>query len=199
MNAIYTIGHSQHDMEHFLQMLRLNGIDYVIDVRSTPYSKYAQNYDRENIKNYLAKHNIQYKYMGKFFGARQEDKRLYTEDGYLDFAKVTESGFFRDAVANVMKGMETNRIALMCLEKKPIDCHRAILVANAFALNGCEVKHILEDCSVQTHEELNEELLNLYFPDRNQISLFDTRTDEEKLLEAYQLRNKAIGYSVVER
>lgn len=199
MNAIYTIGHSQHDLEHFLKMLRTNEIDYVLDVRSTPYSKFAQNYDRENIQNFLVRNNINYKYMGKYFGARQENMDLYTQDGYLDFEKVAVSGHFQSAVENVMKGMETNRIALMCLEKKPIDCHRAILVAKAFYSKGCTVNHILEDCSIQTHPELNEELLDMYFPDRNQISLFDIRTDEERLVEAYKLRNKAIGYSIAER
>lgn len=199
MNPIFTIGHSQHKLEHFLAMLRCCDINYVIDVRSTPYSKYAQDYDKERIKEFLVEHGIHYVYMGKHFGARQEDRSLYTPEGYLDFKRAANSPHFQEGLENVMKGMENNRIALMCLEKKPIDCHRAILVANAFYQKGCSVSHILEDCTIQRHEELNEELLEMYFPDRNQVSLFDTRTEEEYLSDAYSLRNKQIGYNILER
>ncbi len=199
MNTIYTIGHSQHQLEHFLDMLKKNNVNYVIDVRSTPYSKFAQDYDRENIKKYLEDNEIHYTYMGKHFGARQENQSLYTSEGYLDFSKVEESKFFQDAIQNVMKGMETNRIALMCTEKQPIDCHRAILVGNAFFNKGCNVEHILPDGSVQTHGELNEELLDMYFPTRNQLHLFEVHTEEGDLKEAYKMRNKAIGYNISER
>ena len=100
---------------------------------------------------------------------------------------------------NVVRGMETKRIALMCLEKKPIDCHRAILVANAFYCKGYSIKHILENGKIETHQELNEELLDLYYPDRNQISFFENRTDEDYLEDAYKIRNKEIGYHLEER
>lgn len=196
MNTIFTIGHSQHPIEHFIKLLKKNNINYVIDVRSTPYSKYAQEYDRENIENVLKQNNIKYSFMGKHFGARQEDKALYTEEGYLDFEKVVKTDKFNAALNNVKKGMENNNIALMCLEKKPIDCHRAILVGNAFYKADCNVEHILENGDLENHEQLNLELLDLYFPDRNQISFFDNRSADEYLEDAYRLRNKEIGYHI---
>lgn len=196
MNTIFTIGHSQHPIEHFINLLKKNNINYVIDVRSTPYSKYAQEYDRENIENVLKQNNIKYSFMGKHFGARQEDKTLYTKEGYLDFEKVAKTDKFNAALNNVKKGMENNNIALMCLEKKPIDCHRAILVANAFYKADCNVEHILENGDLESHEQLNLELLDLYFPDRNQISFFDNRSADEYLEDAYKLRNKEIGYHI---
>ncbi len=199
LSKIYTIGHSQHKIEHFLQLLKMHNINYVIDVRSTPYSKYAQTYDRENITRELKNHNINYAFMGKYFGARQDNKELYTKEGYLDFEKFSESYLFNTGLQNVIKGTENNKIALMCLEKKPIDCHRAILVANAFYKAGCEVGHILEDGRLESHEDLNSELLNMYFPDRNQISMFVHKTEEEFLKEAYRCRNKDIGYHIEER
>jgi uncharacterized protein (DUF488 family) len=184
---------------YFIQLLKKQDINYVIDVRSTPYSKYAQDYNRDNISRKLPMEHINYAYMGNYFGARQENMELYTPEGYLDFDKTVKSENFIKGMKNVMKGMEENRIAMMCMEKKPIDCHRAIMVANAFYRAGCQVKHILDDGSIQTHEQLNEELLDMYFPDRNQMSFFENRTEQEYLQDAYRLRNKEIGYYIAER
>lgn len=199
MNDLYTIGHSQHPIQKFISLLKQHNVNFVIDVRSIPYSKYASMYDRENIRNELKSANISYSFMGKYFGARQDDKSLYAKEGYLDFKKVVKWDTFKKGMDNVIRGMETNRIALMCLEKNPIDCHRALLVANAFYHKGYSVKHILENGEIVTHQELNEELINLYFPDRNQMSFFDNRNDEDYLDDAYKIRNKTIGYHIEER
>jgi len=196
MNTIFTIGHSQHPMKHFIELLNMHNINYVIDVRSTPYSKYAQEYDRENIKNILKQNNIEYCFMGKSFGARQDDRTLYTTSGYLDFEKVAMADKFNVALSSVKRGMENNNIALMCLEKAPIDCHRAILVGNAFYRANCNVEHILEDGILKNHDQLNLELLDLYFPDRNQISFFGNKSEDEYLKDAYKLRNKEVGYHI---
>ena len=199
MHTLYTIGHSQRPIEHFINLLKDHDIDYVIDVRSTPYSKFAADYNKENIQKILSTYNISYAHMGKCFGARQENLDLYTPEGYLDFEKVIASANFQMGLENVMKGMETHKIALMCLEKKPCDCHRAIMVANGFYKAGCTVEHILEDSSIQTHKELNKELMDKYFPNRFQLSLFDMNEEIDYLKEAYRLRNKEIGYYITER
>ena len=99
---------------------------------------------------------------------------------------------------SVKLGLEReNNIVLMCTEKDPIDCHRAIMVARAFSLDGIDVKHILPNGKLQTQQELDRRLLNRYFPDRAQLSLFDYNasvSDEENIKLAYQERNKEIGY-----
>ena len=69
MGKLFTIGHSQHDIEYFIKMLRKYNVNYVLDVRSTPYSKYAEQYNRENIEKYISRNGIRYSFMGKFFGA----------------------------------------------------------------------------------------------------------------------------------
>lgn len=196
-NILYTIGHSQHDIEYFIYMLQKYQINFVIDVRSTPYSQFAMSYNRENIKGVLKDKDIEYSFMGKFFGARPEDIGLYTEEGYLDFDKTRKSIKFQSGVDNVIKGIQSgNRIALMCTEKDPIECHRAIMVARTFFEKGIDVQHILEDSTLQSHKELNQRLIDLYFPDRYQISLFsyENKSDEECLKEAYRSQNKKIGY-----
>ena len=136
--------------------------------------------------------------MGKFFGARPDDKSLYTSDNYLDFEKMRSSELFKKGLDNVMKGLdEGNNIVLMCTEKDPMDCHRAIMVSRGFALKGIEVNHILPDGKLQSQKELDERLLNLYYSDRNQISFLSNISEipeEDLLVEAYKKRNAEIGY-----
>ena len=196
-NILYTIGHSQHDVEYFVYMLQKYQINFILDVRSTPYSQFVASYNRENIKAILKNEDIEYSFMGKYFGARPDDIKLYTKEGYLDFEKTRKSVKFQNGVENVIKGIQSgNNIALMCTEKDPIECHRAIMVARTFFEKGINVQHILEDSTLESHNELNHRLIDLYFPDRYQISLFsyENKSDEECLEEAYRYHNKKIGY-----
>lgn len=197
MGEIYTIGHTHHTIAKFLAFLDKYNIDYLMDVRSVPYSRYAEQFNREALKKVMDKTSVKYVFMGNYFGARQQNPDLYNEAGYLDFEKVRSYQPFIMRVDNLILGLKKgNNIALMCTEKHPIDCHRAILIARAFELKGIGVKHILEDGSCITQDELNQNLLEMYFPKRNQMSLFEAtaETDEDYLIEAYRLRNKEIGY-----
>lgn len=196
MGQLYTIGHSIYPESHFLELLQKYEIQYVLDVRSTPFSKHAAQYNGNYLLEYLKAHEIAYAPMGKYFGARQTDRSMYHADGYLDFEIVRKSDLFIKGKLNVLKGLERYNIALMCTEKKPIDCHRAIMVARGFELDGIRVRHILHDFTDISQEDLNKQLLNRYFPDRGQISMFeaDNRSDPEYLEEAYRKRNREIGY-----
>ena len=148
--------------------------------------------------NSLASEGITYFFMGKFFGARPDNTDLYSKEGYLDFEKTSRSDLFITGMENVKLGLKKgNNIVLMCTEKDPIDCHRAIMVARAFSLEGIDVQHILPDGKLQTQQELDRRSLDRYFPDRTQLSLFDYNdpvNDEEIIKSAYRKRNKEIGY-----
>lgn len=201
MKKIFTIGHSQHNVDYFIDMLKTYNINYLIDVRSMPFSQYASSYNKDILKTTLIPYNINYAFMGEYFGARPKNVNLYSEKGYLDFNKMKNSNTFLRGMENVLKGIEQgNRIAFMCTEKDPIECHRAILVANAFYERGIEVEHILANKTLQNHNELNNRLLDIYFPDRNQISIFDNEnlSEKEYLIEAYKKQNEKIGYQANE-
>lgn len=195
---LYTIGHTNHSHEEFLKLLKQHSITYLLDVRSTPYSQYTCQFNKDVISEVLVANGIKYYYMGKFFGARPDDKSLYTSDNYLDFEKMRSSELFKKGLDNVMKGLaEGNNIVLMCTEKDPMDCHRAIMVSRGFTLKGIEVNHILPDGKLQSQKELDERLLNLYYSDRNQISFLSNISEipeEDLLVEAYKKRNAEIGY-----
>ncbi len=201
MERVFTIGHSQHNIDKFINMLKTHDINYIIDVRSMPFSQYASDYNKDAIKASLFLHKINYAFMGEYFGARPKNNNLYSEKGYLDFNKMKNSKLFLTGVENVLRGVgQGNRIAFMCTEKDPMDCHRAILVANTFYERGLEVEHILANNTLQNHNVLNERLLDRYFPDRNQMSLFENEnlSEKEYLAEAYKKQNERIGYQVTE-
>lgn len=201
MNCLYTIGHSQHSLEKFLNMLKTYDINYVLDIRSIPFSRYAPQFNRDQLKNFLQGYSINYANMAIAFGARQNNKNLYTIENYLDFEKVRNTAQFKQAFDNVLKGLnEGNKIAFMCTEKNPSECHRSIMVTKAFSDANIPIKHILEDFSYILQDDINDQLLNMYFPDRDQYNIFDyivcERNDEDLIAKAYRMRNKEIGYQM---
>ena len=195
MGQLYTIGHSTFPQEHLIELLKQYKIDHLLDVRSMPYSRYASQYNSDVLKKALLNVGIKYTHMAKSFGARQEAEEFYPE-GYLDFELFRKSPQFIKGRDNVIKGLEQYNVALMCTEKNPIDCHRAIMVARGFELAGVDVKHILHDGGSLEQKELNKMLVDRYFPERGQLSFFqeENKTEEEYLEEAYRMRNSEIGY-----
>lgn len=201
MPELYTIGHSLHSIDQFIKLINSHDINCIIDVRSTPYSRFSPQFNTNELKKFL---NINYKYyifMGEEFGARRSESSLYDINGLLDFEKVTKSNLFQAGVKRVKSGLNKGyKIAFMCTEKDPLDCHRSILVGRAFSDEKFEVSNIHDDGSIESQTDLEERLLELYFPDRNQTSIFDIleggKSKEELIVEAYRLRNKDIGYKI---
>lgn len=198
---LYTIGHSNHSQEYFLEMLRSNEINCIVDVRSTPFSKYTPQFNKYELKKYLNKKGIYYLHMGIEFGARRDDKSLYTSSGYLDFKKVAKSKDFLKGIDRISLGVNKGlKISFMCTEKDPIDCHRNILVAKEFYNLGYNVKNILTDGSIKNQDSLENDLMDIYFEKRNQINIFDlkneSKTEKQILFDAYELRNKDIAYQL---
>lgn len=191
---IYTIGHSRHNIEYFIELLKRNDINCICDVRSMPYSKFAEQFNQNNLKDELKKNNIEYLFFGDEFGARRKEPNLYT-NGKVDFEKVAHDSKFINGIKRIEKGIRKGyKIALMCAEKDPIECHRTILVARNLDLNGFEVNHILEDGSVINQKEINQRLLKKHFPNRNQISIFEDNESIDYLKEAYKIANQSIGF-----
>ena len=202
METIYTIGHSTYDQKYFIAMLKKYNINCIVDVRSTPYSKYAEQYNLENISFALKKEGIKYLYMGKEFGARRSDRSLYDQDGKLDFDKTSESSDFQEGVQRIQNGLKKGfRISFMCTEKNPKDCHRCILVGKAFDDMGYDIQNITEDGSIISQKEVSRQLADEYVPESNQISFLDVdvpKSYDERVKEAYHIRAKEIAYSIRE-
>ena len=126
-------------------------------------------------------------------------KSLYTKEGYRDFSLHYKTMSFQNGVNKLIKSMEQGYVfALMCAEKDPINCHRAIMVSRYFSKLGYMVTHIEPNGVEETQEDLDFRLLEKFFPDRNQLSLFAESfkpVDHDALVEkAYKMQNAVIGY-----
>lgn len=200
--GLFTVGHSTYDLEYFLELIKYYNINCIVDVRSTPYSKYSSQFNLESIRTFLKLNNIAYIYMGKEFGARRSDRKLYANEGYLDFEKVKEDNDFKLGIRRIEDGIEKGyNIAFMCTEKNPIECHRCILVGKNLKDLGHKVLNIVNKDICISQDDIELELLNKYYPDRNQISLLPdmnfANMDDKKLIEeSYKRRNKEIGYTI---
>lgn len=200
MKIIYSIGYSGFPVDEFVAELKRRRITALVDVRSSPHSGYYTDFNREALAPRLRREGIVYRNYAREFGARQEDRRFYADEGYLDFVKFAASAQFRDGVDKVLAGMERGYVfALMCAEKDPISCHRAILVGREFSKLGLSVTHLMPGGATQSQEELDARLLETFFPDREQMSLFGGGESEAELIDrAYGLQNAAIGYRLEE-
>lgn len=198
-NTIYTIGYAGFSRGIFIQELKKYRISVLIDVRSSPFSSFHSEYNKDILEAVLKENNIYYRNYAREFGARQDNLDLYTSDGYLDFEKVAKSDDFQSGLSKLCNSIKLGYVpALMCAEINPFDCHRAILVSRAFHECGYNVIHILPEGRTCTQSDLNETLLNKYFPNRDQISFFENAEEDKLIKEAYKKRNAEIGYKITE-
>lgn len=193
---LYTIGYAGFpDTQDFINALKQNGIQILIDVRSSPYSAYHISYNKNVLSELLKENNIYYFNYAKQFGARQENTAFY-KNGRLDFEIFSHSEQFLDGVRRIDDS--NGIVAFMCAEKNPSECHRTILVARAFSDAGQKVVHIMPNGETMTQYDIEQELLDKYFPDRTQTSLFEdlNKSEEEYISEAYRRRNDEIGFKL---
>lgn len=195
--TVYTVGHSNHPIDYFSELLRAHGITCVVDVRSVAASAYNPQYNREPLLTYLKSLGVTYLHFAAEFGARHTDPALHDAGGRVDFDKVRASAAFLSGVDRLKKGLERGYVvSLVCSEADPLDCHRFILIAKYLTENGFDVRHILKNKQAVSHETLEDELLKKYRRKLPQASLFEPNISrQQQLNRAYWLRNQAIGWS----
>ena len=158
VNSLYTIGHSNHEIAVFLGLLRQHGVTAVGDVRSQPYSRWVPYYSRDALEPLLAAAGIAYVFLGKELGARSDNPACYRE-GKVQYDRLAREPIFAEGIGRVLQGIERYRIALLCAEKDPLDCHRALLVARRLFESGVAVNHIHADGALEGHQAMESRLL----------------------------------------
>lgn len=149
-SEVFTIGHSTHSIEKFIGLLAAHQIQVVADVRSSPFSKFNPQFNRDNLQNSLKASGIRYVFLGKELGARSEDPTCYVDDK-VQYDRLAKTPLFQSGLDRVIEGANNYRIALMCAEKDPLDCHRTILVARELLKRGLTITHILDNGSLESH------------------------------------------------
>ena len=190
IGPVFTIGHSTHTSSYFTELLAEHGISAVADVRSSPFSRFNPQFNRGVLTNSLREHNIKYVFLGEELGARSKDPGCYI-DGKVQYDKLAQTSPFKSGIARVLEGAEKFRIALMCAEKDPLTCHRAILVSRALVEQSVEVNHILPDGNLETHSQLVERMLRQWHLHGDDI--FDPKA--ARVEEAYRLQGDLIAYA----
>lgn len=192
MNAgIFTIGHSTLRIGQFIEHLQRHGITELADVRTTPYSRFNPQYKRQNLQKALDDVGLRYVFLGAELGARTDDESCYVNDK-VRYELLARTALFRSGLDRIIEGAKHHRIALMCAEKDPLDCHRAILVTRELEKLGQWVQHILVDGSVETHQHTMSRLMNKLLLKEGDCDFF--RSGRTILDQAYDSQAERIAY-----
>ena len=138
---IYTIGHSNMTSESFVEVLESFEIGTVVDVRSSPYSKFVSHFNRENIKKKLVENGMRYIFLGDYIGGKPRDKKYY-ENGNVNYRLIARSDRYSEGINRIIELNNKNDLVLMCSEEDPYNCHRHNLITQTLAKNGLKVIHI---------------------------------------------------------
>ena len=186
-NPVFTIGHSTHSTERFITLLKFNRVSAICDVRSSPYSRMAPQFNREALAFALKKNGIEYVFLGKELGARSTDSSCYV-NGKVQYDRLARTDLFQKGIERVKSGMSRFQIALMCAEKDPLECHRSILISRQLDEAGIAVEHIQSDGSRETHAEAVARLRrNLKHPEQD---LFQSPIEVRRSLSSPSVANR---------
>lgn len=189
---VLTIGHSTLDYPRFLALLRQASVTAVADVRTAPFSRHFPHFNRDILREELRLDGIAYAFLGSELGGRPKDKRFYC-DGVADYEEMARTDDFRRGLDRVLEGAKSYRIAMMCSEHDPLDCHRCLLVGRALHERGVAVRHILGSGRLMGHDAIEARLLEL--SGRSDSDFFDP--PEKRLAAAY--RDRAMKVAFAER
>ncbi len=153
MNVLYTIGYGTRSIEDLAGLLARYGVEYLIDVRSQPYSRFKPEFSKDALQAHLKEGGIRYIYMGDALGGRPADKSLYVNDK-VDYAKLRDRAIYQEGIKRLHAALDKELcVALMCSEEKPQECHRSKLIGETLSEQGVEVRHIDENGDLKTQQE----------------------------------------------
>ena len=156
--TLHTIGYGARTLDQLIAVLKAHRIEYLLDVRSAPYSKFKPEFSKEALEAALKNHGLRYVFMGDTLGGQPRDPACYTE-GKVDYEKVRRQPFFQAGLELLRKAHEQHlRAAIMCSEGKPEQCHRSKMIGEALTAAGIPFRHIDEDGQLLTHTQVMDRL-----------------------------------------
>lgn len=162
--VIFTIGHSNMSIEEFIDLLKNNKIELLVDVRSSPYSKYVSHFNRQDIHKSLNDVGIKYSYLGNKIGGKPAEKKYYT-DGKVDYSLIEKGKPFEEGLSELMELAIEKKTVIMCSEEDPQKCHRHMLITPNLTKHDFVVFHIrkngiLEKGSILEKGEIQKTLFD---------------------------------------
>jgi uncharacterized protein (DUF488 family) len=156
--TLHTIGYGTRTLEELVAALKAHRVEFLLDVRSSPYSKFKPEFSKEALEAVLKARGIRYVFIGDTLGGQPRDPDCYT-DGKVDYEKVRQQPFFQAGLERLRKAHEQRlRAALMCSEGRPEQCHRSKMIGEALAAVGISVAHIDEDGQLLSQTQVMDRL-----------------------------------------
>ena len=156
---IYTIGHSDHTIPAFVDLLRKFDIALLVDVRSQPYSRWTPQFNREDLAHDLQEAGIAYRSMGDSLGGRPADRALYDPGAERpDYELLAQTPAYQDGIARLLDLAREQPLVVMCSEGDYHQCHRHKLITQTLLERGVDVQHIQPDGTTAAGEIIPQQL-----------------------------------------
>lgn len=143
--TLLTIGHSTLDAGDFVELLRKEGVELLVDVRRHPGSRHVPWTNAGELARHLKAAGIGYRHLESLGGRRQPAPespnagwRVAQFQGYADHM---ESDEFQAGLRALEEDARDRRVAVMCAEAQWWRCHRRLL-ADALKVRGWSVSHL---------------------------------------------------------
>jgi uncharacterized protein (DUF488 family) len=178
---IYTIGYGAREIDAFVGVLKANDVAFLIDVRSKPYSHYKPEFSKAALEQRLKAEGIRYVFMGDTLGGQPDDPACKTNDK-VDYEKIREMPFYQAGIGRLHDAWQQQlRVAIMCSEGRPEQCHRSNLIADTLIARDINVIHIDENDQLITQAEVMVRLHD------GQPSLFGAEFTRSKSRKRYRV------------
>ena len=172
--AIYTIGYGKREVDEFIAVLESHSVNFLVDVRSAPFSKFKPAFSRDALDTALRTRGIRYVFMGDLLGGRPAERDCYI-DGKVDYERLKATDSFRRGIARLRSAWEQSlRVCLMCSEGRPEDCHRSKLIGEVLEAEALGIRHIDADGNLKTQAAVIQALK------RGQMQLFNAPLTSRK-------------------
>jgi uncharacterized protein (DUF488 family) len=190
-SRVFTIGHSHHELAYLIDLLAAAGIEAVADVRSSPFSRRLPQFNRPELEAGLRAAGMVYVFLGDLLGGRPSHPGFYDEEGRVDYRLLRAGESFRRGLERLERARERYRVALLCAEEDPLDCHRGLMIAPALVERGIAPVHLRGSGERETMRQMEDRLL-----DTTRLGGLFSLADEDRreaLEEAYRVlaRKKA--------
>lgn len=196
LRPLFTIGHSNHEFEPFAKLLHDQAVELLADVRSVPQSSRFPQFSQPGFQRLLEARRIGYLFLGEELGGRPDDPDAYRPDGHVDYAARRRSYAFRAGLERLAKELEARRVALLCAEEDPLECHRFLMICPELVKLGIRPLHIRKGSHLETQEVAEDRLLEATgFRGIAANTLF-AEAREQALEEAYHLQAQRFAFQV---
>jgi Protein of unknown function, DUF488 len=156
---LFTVGHSNHELPFFLDLLRQARINAIADVRSQPFSQRYFQFNRAELARELEDQGIVYAFLGNLLGGRPQQPSLYDADGRVNYERVRKTTAFGQGLDQLCQVRQEFTVAMLCAEEDPLDCHRGLMITPALVEQDIFPVHLRGDGSRETTAAMEKRLL----------------------------------------